>query len=196
MSQIALVWARWAQRVAKFLLIEAYPPKALDLLTDWERVLGLPEPCIPVEGLTVSERQTAVREKLARRPGGQSRAYFLGIATQLGYHHVGPSSYQFPATLPMPLGRSPEVRITEYRPFMAGVSRCGDPRWRIAPHEMRFVWKVNVPGARLSWFRCGAGGGRAGQDPHLRIRRADDLECVLHKLKPAHTRLFFSYTGV
>jgi uncharacterized protein YmfQ (DUF2313 family) len=193
MSQIALVWARWAQRVAKFLLVEAFPPTSLDLLPDWERVLGLPEPCIPVEGLTVSERQLAVREKLARRPGGQSREYFTGIAIRLGYHEPGPSAYQFPATLPMPVGRALRITITEYRPFMFGVSRLGDPRWRFSPPEMRFVWRVTVPGPRVTWFRFGA--GRLGQDPHARIRQAEDLECLLHKLKPAHTRLIISYTG-
>ena len=40
----------------------------------------------------------------------------------------------------------------------------------------------------LIWFRTGSGGGQTGVDPHLRIGRADDLECLLERWKPAHTR--------
>lgn len=166
--------ARWAADVFAFLMVEAFPPTSLRLLPDWERVLGLPEPCLPVTDLTIAERQLHVREKLARRPGRQDRAYFIEIAARLGY----------------------QITIKEFRPFMCGVSRCGDATWGIGPHQMRFVWKVGVPSPRLTWFRCGFGSGRAGQDPHLRIRRAEDLECILRKLKPAHTHLVFDYSGI
>lgn len=185
---------RWAGDVFTFLVVEAFPPTANKLLTDWERVLGLPEPCFPA-ALTLEERRLQIREKLARRPGGQSRAYFTGIAVRLGYHELPPTPYDLPRELPVPLGRRKEITITEYRPFMCGVSRCGDRSWLIAPQTMRFLWRVTVPGNRLVWFRCGAYGGRTGQDPHLRIQRAEDLECVFRKLKPAHTKLIFDYSG-
>lgn len=171
------VVARWADRVGHFLLIEAFPPTAGSLITDWERVLGLPEPCFP-EALTLDERRLQIREKLARRPGGQSRAYFFGIAERLGYHVPDDE---------------PQITITEFRPFMAGVSRCGDPTWQIAPPKMRFLWVVKVPDPRLTWFRSGS--SHAGTDPHLRIARAVDLECVFDKLKPAHSNLIFDYSG-
>jgi len=76
---------------------------------------------------------------------------------------------------------------------MAGVSRAGDPDWSIGPPEMRFLWTVTIPGRRLTWFRSGS--GEAGTDPHLQIATADDIECIFKKLKPAHTVLFFDYTG-
>jgi uncharacterized protein YmfQ (DUF2313 family) len=190
---LAGVAGRWAARVGRFLITEAFPLHAIDLLPDWERVLGLPEPCFP-PALTLEERRLHVLEKLRRRPGAQSRAYFTDLGRRLGYHEDGPSPHAVPQALPFGVGRIHAVRITEYRPFMAGVSRAGDPRWQIAPPEMRFVWKVGVPGQRLTWFRAGA--SRAGQDPHLRIRRAEDLECIFHKYKPAHTRLIFAYEGI
>jgi len=186
------VVGRWADRVATFLLVEAFPPTSFHLLPDWERVLGLPDPCYPVVG-TLDERRAAVRDKLARRPGGQSRAYFTDIARRLGYHVDGPSPSALPLTLPAALARLPQIRITEYRPFMAGVSRAGDPDWSIGPPEMRFLWTVTIPGRRLTWFRSGS--GEAGTDPHLQIATADDIECIFKKLKPAHTVLFFDYTG-
>jgi uncharacterized protein YmfQ (DUF2313 family) len=186
------VVGRWAERVAMLLLTEAFPPTSYLMLPDWERVLGLPEPCIPA-AQTLDERRAAVLEKLRRRPGAQSRAYFIGIAERLGYHETGESTYGLERELPAVVGQQLQTTIREFRPFMFGVSRCGDARWRIAPPEMRFVWVVNVPGQRLSWFRFGQ--SRCGQDPHLRIARAEDLECVLRRYKPAHTRLIFSYQG-
>lgn len=178
------VVARWASDAWRFLHVEAFPPTSIDLLADWERVLGLPEPCLPLADLTVAERQRQVAEKLARRPGAQSRQYFLEIARRLGY----------------------VVTITEFIPAQCGVTQCGATRTVVGAFVIqgagcgspgiRYVWRVKVTGPRLTWFALGAGGGRAGQDPHLRIRRAEDLECVLHLLKPAHTRLVFDYSGV
>ncbi len=188
------VVAAWAGDAARFLNVEAYPPISSLLLPDWERVLGLPEPCFPI-ALTVEERRAAVLEKLQRRPGGASRAYFFQLARRLGYHEDGPSPYQLPMMLPGQLGRLRQISITEYRPFMAGVSRCADATWQIAHPEIRFYWRVHVPDPRLTWFRCGGGGGRSGQDPHLTIRRAEDLECVFQTYKPAHTVCLFAYEG-
>lgn len=185
-AAVATVVALWAERAGRFLLIEAFPPSSLDLLPDWERVLGLPEPCLPLEDLTIDERQTIVREKLARRPGSQDRYYFLRIADELGY----------------------DVTITEHVPAQCGMSQCGYQLRSEADGKLlvrgagcgtpyiRYVWTITIAGPRLTWFAVGAGGGRAGQDPHLRIRRAEDLECILNKLKPAHTKLVFDYTGV
>lgn len=192
MTGLASVVARWADRVGYFLLVEAFPPTSNYLLPDWERVLGLPEPCFPA-AQTFEERQLQVRDKLARRPGGASRVYFTGIATRLGYHMPGPGGSDLSVTLDAQLGRLDQIRIVEHRPFMAGLSRCGDPRWQIAPPKMRFLWIVRVPGTRLSWFR--AGQSHAGADPHLSIRRAEDLECVFKKLRPGHTTVIFDYSG-
>lgn len=190
---LAGVVERWAQRVARFLITEAFPPHSYDLLPDWERVLGLPEPCLTA-AQTLDERRQAVREKLQRRPGGQSRAYYTEIARRLGYHVDEPSPHALPFELPAEVGRIDQITIREFRPFMFGVSSVGNSTWRFAPPRMRFVWIVSVPGVRLSWFRFGS--SRFGQDPHLTINRAEDLECILHKLKPGHTRLFFNYENI
>jgi uncharacterized protein YmfQ (DUF2313 family) len=193
MRALAGVVARWAERVGRFLIYEAFPPSSYDLLPDWERVLGLPEPCVTAPQ-TLDERRQAVLEKLQRRPGAQSRAYYTNIARRLGYHVDEPSAHALPLELPAEVGRIDQITIREFRPFMFGVSRFGNPTWRFAPPRMRFVWIVTVPGVRLSWFRFGR--SRLGQDPHLKINRAEDLECILHKLKPAHTNLFFNYENI
>lgn len=147
--------------------VESYPCASLDLLGDWERVLGLPDPCVTA-ALTVIERQLTVCAKLATQ-GGQSRAYFAAVASALGY----------------------AITIEEFRPFVCGLSACGDPLF--GGHDTRFYWRVRVPGPRTTRFRTGI--SRAGERL-LEIARAEDLECVLDRLKPAHTVLLFAYQGV
>jgi uncharacterized protein YmfQ (DUF2313 family) len=65
------------------LLDEINPRTTYELLSDWERVLGLPDPCVPA-GQTTAERRSAVAAKIAAT-GGQSRAYFIALAAALGY---------------------------------------------------------------------------------------------------------------
>jgi uncharacterized protein YmfQ (DUF2313 family) len=54
-------------------------------------------------------------------------------------------------------------------------------------------WTVNVPEARVTYFRCGA--SRCSESLG-KIDRAEDLECLLRETKPAHTTLVFNYEGV
>lgn len=147
---------------------EAFPPWAEELLSDWEAALGLPNPCITTTQ-TVAERQLAVEAQLTD-PGGQSRARYIALAAALGY----------------------SISITEYRPFVCGRSQLGIDQL-LGDETCRFVWKASVPLARTSYFHCGV--SQLGIDPLLHIARADDLECKLNSLKPAHTELVFDYQG-
>jgi len=65
------------------LLEEADPRTASELLPDWERVTGLPDPCVTGEQ-TAAERSDAVVRVLTGT-GGASRPYFIGLAADLGY---------------------------------------------------------------------------------------------------------------
>lgn len=164
-------------RAGDLLERESDPRATVELLPDWERNWGLPDPCF-AEAQTIGERQAMLVLKMTMI-GAQSREFFIGIAEWLGY----------------------TITITEYAPFMAGVSQAGDTRdaqgdyrWQIGPPEMRFFWTVHVGASRLTWFRAAA--GEAGVDPHLRIRLATDLECLLRRWKPAHTDLVFDYSSL
>jgi uncharacterized protein YmfQ (DUF2313 family) len=135
----------------------------------------LPDECV-AEPLTIADRQTALITKMTML-GAQSRAFFIGLAAALGY----------------------DIRITEYAPWMFGISEFGDtrdefgdPRWEIGPPEMRFYWTVHVGAVRLTWWRFGE--AEFGIDPHLRIALATDLECVIRRNKPAHTEVLFDYS--
>jgi hypothetical protein len=59
---------------------------------------------------------------------------------------------------------------------------------------MRFEWTVHLQQPKLVWFR--AASGQAGIDPHLRIAKAIDLECLMRRWAPAQTLPLFDYSGI
>lgn len=154
-------------RAADLLEIETDPRFTLELLAEWERAYGLPDPCVPVVQ-TLPERRQRLAQKIAMQ-GGQSRAFFIGIAASLNY----------------------AITIKEYVPFQFGLSSFGGSHGRMNPPGFRYCWTVSVTGARLTRFQFGA--SSFGRDPLLSIRKAEDLECIFGRIKPAHTLLFFDY---
>jgi uncharacterized protein YmfQ (DUF2313 family) len=172
-------WGFVDGRAADLLERESDPRQTIELLSDWERNWGLPDPCF-VQAHTIEERQAVLLLKMTLL-GGQSRQFFIDAAKLLGY----------------------TITISENAPFMCGVSRVGDTRaaehngkfrWRIGRPENRFYWHVHISEVRLTWFRVSR--GQCGVDPHVRIARADDLECLLNQWKPAHTKIIFDYSGI
>jgi uncharacterized protein YmfQ (DUF2313 family) len=147
---------------------EADPRTAFEMLADWEAFAGLPDSCSAAGGGTIEERRAALKAKLLST-GGASEPYFRSVCEALGY----------------------EVEIDRFRPFVCGISQCGDSLDG-AP-SVRHTWRVRVPGARVTYFRAGQSqvGDRLGS-----FSRASDLECTLNKLKQAHTKLIVAYEGV
>lgn len=167
LEALAVEYARVDARAWKA-LDEADPRSALELLADWERVCGLPDACSAELATTIQERREAVVARLTAL-GGASPAYFIALASAMGY----------------------AIEIDEFRPFVVGLSRCGD---RLnGGHAVRHQWRVRVSSPRYTPFRAGV--SQCG-DLLGKIVRAEDLECKLKRLKPAHTRLIFSYEGV
>jgi uncharacterized protein YmfQ (DUF2313 family) len=150
------------------LLDEADPRTALETLTDWERVAGLPDACTGQPD-NVSERQFALLQKLTGI-GGQSKADFIELAARIGY----------------------EIEIEEHRPFRMG-SRL---RERIGGDAWAHAWTVRVLppdgtidfSETISVFRMGS---RMGE--RLRGFGAFDIECVIRRAAPAHTTVNFAY---
>jgi uncharacterized protein YmfQ (DUF2313 family) len=56
---------------------------ATELMTDWERVLGLPDDCMANTVLTLAQRRLLALQRLVEE-GGQSAAYYIGLAELLG----------------------------------------------------------------------------------------------------------------
>jgi len=68
------------------LVEEADPRTVAELFADWERVAGLPDACAEAFGgdQSVAQRRSALIGRLTTL-GGQSAAYFIGLAAALGY---------------------------------------------------------------------------------------------------------------
>jgi len=142
---------------------EANPATTNELLSDWERVAGLPDKCSGVLEETIQGRKNALIAKLTST-GGQSPAYFIDLAAALGY----------------------TVTIEEFRPFRAGRSRAGDA---LTNGPWAFTWLIRAPETTAITFRAGA--SAAGE--RLRTWGNDTLECKINQLKPAHTIALFAY---
>ena len=171
LTRLMEAWAavfQGADRRGDDLIRESDPRQSLELLGDWERTTGLPDPCLAIAE-TLQERRAVLVSRLTST-GGQSRPHFIGLAASLGY---------------------PDAEIGEYRPAVCGLARCGDSLDGLP--EVRFVWRLRVPGPRSVHARCGES---QAVDRLLQIDRAADLECLLHRLKPAHSTLVFAYDGV
>ena len=152
-------------RAADLLDIEAYPAVTYELLPDWERAFGLPDGCTPVDD-GLAARREALLVRMAGQ-GGQSRAYFIGLAQRLGI----------------------SITIEEFRPFRVGINRCGD---RLNGGGWIHAWRVNAAAVTPRPFLV----GQDGVGTRLRRWGYGPLECVLTRLKPAHTVILFSYGGV
>jgi uncharacterized protein YmfQ (DUF2313 family) len=166
-------------RAADLLERESDPRETIELLPDWERNWGLPDPCFTTPQ-TIGDRQKALVRRMTLL-GGQSRAWFHEVADEIGYPLV----------------------IREFSPFMAGVSNVGDTRnktedghfrWYVGGWDMRFYWTTTVSQARLTWFRCTK--GQCGVDPHLRIGVPEDTACIFNRWKPAHTVIVYDFTNL
>lgn len=142
---------------------ESFPAAASEMLTDWERAYGLPDAC-GSEGDSTAQRRAALLSRIAER-GGQSRAYFIGVAAALGF----------------------DVTIEEIRPFRVGVSSVGDPLYG---EDWIFTWRMRAPDTTVTPFRVGLS---AAGDP-LRSWGNARLECVISRIKPAHTTVLFAYS--
>lgn len=102
---------------AASLQFELFAPSTLNLLPEWERLLGLPDECTPLEGLTLQERRALVVERLTIQPR-PTLQYLQELAHALGYSAVATETGEFQVTVTVATGR-----VTYFR---AGESRVGD----------------------------------------------------------------------
>lgn len=124
-AELERIDARAAQ-----LLAETDPAATTELLADWERVVGLPDPCV-TQAQTVAERRLALEGRLTS-VGGQSKLFFIQLAERLGYRVT---IDEFP---------------TAAAATAAGILFTGD--------EWAHTWRVNVPDSvGVVPFRAGAG---------------------------------------
>lgn len=111
--------------------VEAFPPTSVQLLSRWEAMLGLPDPCLGTNPVT-SARQAAVAARLAAT-GGQSVPYYQTLAVALGG----------------------AITVTQYAPWRWGVDAMWSP-WRNA--TWAYVWLVTLNEGAIFDFEWGTSG--------------------------------------
>lgn len=96
---------------------ESQPASATELFAEWEYAAGLPDACVGA-GQTLAQRRDALVARITAH-GGQSPAYYVGVAAALGY----------------------PVTITEFRPHTVA-SAVTHPLY---DHGWSHAWQVNAP---------------------------------------------------
>ncbi|KWK75794.1 YmfQ family protein [Burkholderia ubonensis] len=155
------IYARNTER-ANQLLVDAFPGTTYELLPEWEATLGLPDPCAG-PAPTIQQRRNQVIARLSNS-GGQSIAYFINFAAQLGY----------------------TVTIKQFTQARAGMLRAGDP---CCGYDWNFAWKITAP---LNTIVRAVAGAMAAGDP-LAAWGNNVLECEFRAVMPAHTIPIFAY---
>lgn len=145
-------------------LEEADPRTVAELFADWERVAGLPDSCAVAFGgtPTVAQRRAALVGRLTTL-GGQSPAYYVGLAAALGY----------------------AITVTEFHEYTVN----DDVDYSIYGAAWNFAWQVNAALNTVTEFTV-----ESTVDDPLAAWGNALLECVINRLKPAHTAVLFSYT--
>lgn len=109
------------------LLVDAFPATAEMLLVEWEKTLGLPDPCAG-EAQTIPQRQAQVVARLSGM-GGQSQQFFIDLAAALGY----------------------EITITVFAPSVFGMVFGGF----FAGDDWAYTWQVNAALVNQQFFLFG-----------------------------------------
>jgi uncharacterized protein YmfQ (DUF2313 family) len=112
-AELARVEAR-----AGALLDEADPRGTSELLADWERVAGLPDPCLGATP-TIAQRRARLVQQLTQTRG-QSPAFFVAVAQRLG---------------------AATASVTEFREHDCEQS-CEAP---VHGPDWRHAWRLNLP---------------------------------------------------
>jgi uncharacterized protein YmfQ (DUF2313 family) len=78
---LAAIYQRGTAR-ANYLLADAFPATAVELLPEWIAALGVPGPYGTLSGTTAGQQAQVVAAMTAL--GGQSKAYFIALAAAMG----------------------------------------------------------------------------------------------------------------
>ncbi len=140
---------------------EILPSTTVQMLAEWERVFGLPDPCTLL-GTTFGERRAAVVAKVTDR-GGQTIDYFVRLAAKYGH----------------------AITITEFQPFTCEST----VEEEVFDESRAYTFRVNsVLVGDVVEATC-----EDGCETPLRTWGTHQLECLINRLKPAHTLALYGY---
>jgi uncharacterized protein YmfQ (DUF2313 family) len=113
---------------------------------------------------TIQVRKQNLLAKIVAR-GGATKQYLLDVAEKFGFN----------------------INIVEFDQFRVDESSVGDP---LCGEAWQFAFEVQAPEETITWFRSG---GSAAGEP-LATWGNERLECLITRLKPAHTVALFAYS--
>jgi uncharacterized protein YmfQ (DUF2313 family) len=126
------------------LIYDASPATTNELLPEWEKSLGLPDPCTVADPST-AQRKAAVLAKFIAT-GGQSTEYFIAVALALGYvitiTELAASGYAWQINAP-----SITVSYLEL-----GIGVCGDYFWTTDNTELECRIRAIMPAHTVLTF--------------------------------------------
>ena len=134
----------------------------------WEAVLGLPDACALAfssgDALTEAARRAAVVSKFTELAGGQTPAYYISLAAVFGF----------------------VITITEFEPWDV-MGSVDDP---MLGDEWASAWQVNF---ELAVNVVEADVMSGVDEPLVDYTVNSLLECIINRVKPAHTAVLFNY---
>lgn len=148
------------------LLYDIFPANTLALIPEWQKSLGLPDPCSGDVSTTDQQRAQIVARFIAA--GGQSIPFIIAYALNLGF----------------------VITITENDlGFLMGINALGDGAF--GSDTDIFIWTVNAPLYGLHFFEMGV---NVMNDFLGYFDENTVLECEIRALAPAQTFVNFLYT--
>lgn len=137
------------------LLGEMMPATVLNLVPDWERVMGLPDPYLGGDP-AFEDRRIAVQRRLVD-VGNQRPAFFVEMAVSQGY---------------------PDAQVVQHRAPRFGRARCGHSHF--GTWTAQFMWTLYTGPRKRLGRRFGATffGERFGANP------ASALDCMVRRAAP------------
>jgi uncharacterized protein YmfQ (DUF2313 family) len=160
---LAEEFARIDGRAAQ-LIDECDPCTTSEMIADWESVAGLSATSsIDGSALSIDQRQSNLVSRITER-GGQSPAYFIGLALRLGF----------------------VVTITEFKEW----SVLDDTEASLNGVEWNFAWHINAPLVTDSEWTVESD----TEIPFAVVWVNALMESVLHADKPAQSVLLFRYS--
>lgn len=190
---------------------EVNPATAIDLLEDYERILG-PDPCRDGGFADTLEERRSLAAARWTELGGASVPYFVGLADR----------------------RGARIYIEEFSPARCGVTECGDTpwpeedwqypngaalatedgdllvteddaiimtgplilrpeRWRAGSPADHDYWRVTFGPKPIIWARGGS--AVCGITPMAEFPREQEVECLIERRRPGHTTPIFDYSA-
>lgn len=146
------------------LVAQISPINALELLPDYERILG-PDPCRrDLDSLSIDQRQRFAELR------------WNGPSTDLGPDALIAAAATLGVT----------ITVETYRPDVCGPGECGD---EMGPEDEAYGWIVHAPVYALFDGECGA--SECGE--LINDFEGPDLACALAPFVPLHRYLLIAY---